>query len=366
MFKAVVVDRVDENVIDEIIQIELNSFPKGWTFSDAKEYFSEVLKNEKSIRILLKENGVMVGYLLAVPHNKAKKDLENDDPLIQDDAFRYYIESIAILPAYQGKNGFSLMFAVLCQELKKIDIHKISMHARVSNRLSEIVQKRTNVTKIRRIGSWKYYNFEEPSDYIEADLFRFDMKFLDDYLGSKKIDTNRLSSLIRGQILYLLNLGSPDRVIEEIAHLEGSGSTETKSTDEFKGDVLKGFCKKHYSSSRFMAKNVQNYWEMNSNKSKKFEEMVFEVIEQYVKDGHSVDSDKPENIMLFNSMVAKKIVNDGYVKRSNLNNLTGEWIIFKKHEGTNYYLTVAGHSEKDEDILKRIESCKRDFPFLFP
>jgi ribosomal protein S18 acetylase RimI-like enzyme len=169
MFQVEVLHSVDEIQIEDIVRIDRDSFPVGWAFSDAKEYFSEILKNKNNVRIILKNNGITVGYLLAVPHNVARKDLLEDDPLVQEDASRYYIESVAILPAYRRKNGLSEMLGVLVKELSKKEIYKISLHARISNKFSDFIQKKMKVTQIRRIDSWKYYNFEEPTDYIEAE-----------------------------------------------------------------------------------------------------------------------------------------------------------------------------------------------------
>lgn len=170
MLKVEVVNDPSENLIDDIVRIDLDSFPQGWAFSDAKEYFTEVLKNENNIRIILKDNQITVGYLISVPHNDARKDLENDDPLIREDASRYYIESVAILPAYRRKGGLQKMLDLLVKELKGKGIYKLSMHARVSNDFSTFIQKKMDVTHIRKIDKWRYYNYEEPADYLEVNL----------------------------------------------------------------------------------------------------------------------------------------------------------------------------------------------------
>lgn len=49
--------------------------------------------------------------------------------------------------------------------------------------------------------------------------------------------------------------------------------------------------------------------------------------------------------------------------------LTGDWIIYGKHEGQNYYLGLATHSEggdEPERLLERLRlACAAEFPFLF-
>ena len=46
--------------------------------------------------------------------------------------------------------------------------------------------------------------------------------------------------------------------------------------------------------------------------------------------------------------------------------LTGEWIVFAKHEGLNYYLSLAAHNNSThENLRQQIEAlCCREFPFL--
>jgi hypothetical protein len=189
------------------------------------------------------------------------------------------------------------------------------------------------------------------------------VEFLDSYLGMKQIDNRKLSMLLKTQILYLLNSDSPDMVVEEITYLEGFGFTQTEPEKEFTG-LLKGYWEKHYYSSRFMGQNLLNSWKMDVERSKKFESMALAESKPYSKNGFLPNGNNPQELMSFCSTVARKFV-DAYIEKSNSGKLTGERIIFKKHDGANYYLTLAYHSEDDKDVLSRIEFCKKDFPFLF-
>jgi len=158
----------DENMVKDIISIKGTSFPSGWEYSDAQEYYSEMLKHMNNVNIFLKNDEKRIGYLLAIPHNNAVIELRNDDPLMRKDASRYYLETVAILPEYRKKNGFSSLLKTLKQELEKRGVHNISLHARVANDFSLIIQKKLKITHVRRIVRWKYCNYEEPVDYIEA------------------------------------------------------------------------------------------------------------------------------------------------------------------------------------------------------
>jgi hypothetical protein len=54
---------------------------------------------------------------------------------------------------------------------------------------------------------------------------------------------------------------------------------------------------------------------------------------------------------------------DGYKERSGAQALTGEWIVYAKHNGRNYYLTLGAHGD-DQRILQRVRACCDEFPKL--
>jgi hypothetical protein len=58
----------------------------------------------------------------------------------------------------------------------------------------------------------------------------------------------------------------------------------------------------------------------------------------------------------------------GISERADAGRLTGDWIIFGKRDGQNYYLDLATHEEGDdpEQLLQKLRvSGQIDFPFLF-
>ncbi len=168
MLKTEVVHNFDESIVDGISAINSGAFPTAWNYGNEKEYYRGMLKNRNNVCILLKDNAKTVGFILAIPHINAVIELKDDDPLMHGDASRYYIETIAILPEYRGQNGFSSIMEALQLELDKRGFHNISLHARVINNFSQIIQKKMKITDIRKVDKWKYTNSEEPVDYIEA------------------------------------------------------------------------------------------------------------------------------------------------------------------------------------------------------
>jgi hypothetical protein len=64
--------------------------------------------------------------------------------------------------------------------------------------------------------------------------------------------------------------------------------------------------------------------------------------------------------------VANDVVYGNLGRRQADKAMTGEWLVFAKHEGKNYYLAVATHdSSTHDDLRQQIDtiSCK-EFPFL--
>jgi len=137
--------------------------------SNPDEYYSQMLAKQPNIHIMLSDNEEKVGFLFAIPHNEAVVELKDHDLLMKEDSGAYYIENVAILPAYRRKGAFGKMIAALREELRKRDIFRISLHARVHNSLSKNIQKNMKMIEIRRLNAWRFYAYEEPTDYIVAE-----------------------------------------------------------------------------------------------------------------------------------------------------------------------------------------------------
>ena len=169
MLKAEVVRNVDNAMVRDTVSISRDSYPTGWSCGNSEECYSQVLTKQPNILIMLRDNEKNVGFLLAIPHNDAVAELKDDDRLMEEDSGAYYIENGAVLPAYRKKGALGKMLSVLRKELIKRGIFRISMHARVSNGLSRNIQENMKIIEIRRIHAWRYYAYEEPTDYIVAE-----------------------------------------------------------------------------------------------------------------------------------------------------------------------------------------------------
>jgi ribosomal protein S18 acetylase RimI-like enzyme len=120
---------------------------------------------------LLKEGGKAIGYIIAVPHEDLYVELVESDSEFPNDSDRYYVETLCILPEARKGMGFMKLILKLIEEAESRGRHKFSMHVRVENGLSQVIQKFFGkmVTKVRRVEKLSYFNYEEPADYIETD-----------------------------------------------------------------------------------------------------------------------------------------------------------------------------------------------------
>jgi len=60
-------------------------------------------------------------------------------------------------------------------------------------------------------------------------------------------------------------------------------------------------------------------------------------------------------------LLSHGFIHDGYLERGQRRELTGEWIVFAKQDGVNYYLTLGAHGD-DEAIWRRCKACAVEFP----
>jgi hypothetical protein len=156
--------------------------------------------------------------------------------------------------------------------------------------------------------------------------------------------------------LYLLDKVSgvsPAQVIEEIKHLEGlAPSQQTKPATEFKGALLKGLWHKHFLPTlpSSFAHNILNHF--GKNGLGKLVEDVLDPAKSSTITRELIDE------------LAHRVVEESIVDRGAAEKLTGEWIIFAKEDGQNYYLCISPHTSGDENILNHVRVCAHEFPFL--
>lgn len=169
-----IVTKCGERELADILRLEKECFPADWQYPEAEEYYAAMLADSENVNIFLRDDGETVGYLLARPFKSVVEELKESDPELTDKPEAvYYIETIQILPTYQGKGGARRLLVETSEAVLKRGVNKFSIHARTTNGLHEIVKKvfAGSVTLTRKIESWKWAN-GEPYEYIEYYKFQ--------------------------------------------------------------------------------------------------------------------------------------------------------------------------------------------------
>lgn len=175
-------------------------------------------------------------------------------------------------------------------------------------------------------------------------------------VGLAAVAPGRWSWLFAMQLLLheRQNGVDPSLVVAELQALEGQIRTvATKPATQFSHLPLKGLWHKHFFSAHFVPHNL-----VMQHSRGRLEKLVERVLDP---EKHSVVT--PELL----DQLTYEIVHGALEQREADNSLTGEWIVFAKHEGQNYYLSIALHNSGDQSIFDQIESvCFPQFPALRP
>jgi hypothetical protein len=176
---------------------------------------------------------------------------------------------------------------------------------------------------------------------------------LAEIMGLHRVIPGKYSSLfLVDLLLHMEYLGvNPFKIMDEVKALEGlSSRSHTKPATPFEHLPLEGLWHKHYfgTGPAALIKNIR----IGLGK-RGIEELAIAEL--------SGDEITPEAINKF----THELVNGTFERRAAAGKLAGEWIIFAKHNGENYYLCLGGHTWGDDYIAARIrEMCIPEFPFL--
>jgi hypothetical protein len=145
---------------------------------------------------------------------------------------------------------------------------------------------------------------------------------------------------------------SPHDILSSINNLEaGEPRSGIKPAKAFKKPPLKGLWHKHFFSAHFLATNIS----LALGKSG-LEKLVQKVM------------DPKKSSIVTREMInelAHRVTHEPVENRDKQGKMTGEWIIFAKHDGKNYDLCLNTHDAGDQFIYDRImQHCVGEFPKL--
>lgn len=166
-------------------------------------------------------------------------------------------------------------------------------------------------------------------------------------------------------------------VLDALDFLEGlREASPIVAGTQFKHRPLYPLWHAHYSSARHTARNLTPRWGLHGNDkgNKDLDRLFQEVAAEY--------GEEPD---VWPKVLAHRLTWGGFEDRLRKGaeatrreclpgekrgrGLTGDWIIYGKHEGQNYYLGLATHAEgsdEPERLLERLRlACAAEFPFLF-
>lgn len=187
--------------------------------------------------------------------------------------------------------------------------------------------------------------------------------FRDDNPGFCGVDCTRVSRLLVAQLTSARKHRTFNSysVTDVIQKLEGVGRNGCEKREKpFKHPPLQGFWKAHFFDARFLIKNLKNHWGLGFEDSPKFNALCSRVAEE---------EEKTPSAHGWQGRLAHEFTICGYEERAKRKNLTGEWIVFSKHNSRNYYLCLTKHStsiKEDGEIYALLKNfCTQEYPFLF-
>lgn len=193
----------------------------------------------------------------------------------------------------------------------------------------------------------------------EQDVSTIDGREFARAIGLEQIAPGRYSALLIANLLggALSGIQNPAKIVREIELLEAGEAGQFKQPIQNRHPPLKGLWHKHYMQGGLpsLAMNIDNG--LNWYGMPFFEQKIREA-EEAGELRYLEPADVPA--------LVDDIVRGNYRRLAEKQALSGEWIIFAKYEGQNYYLTVATHDKATHDrVRQQIDDlCCLEFPFL--
>lgn len=182
-----------------------------------------------------------------------------------------------------------------------------------------------------------------------------------EHVGFVGLDLKRISSVLLAQLMQIESGRhfSVFSITDELQTMEGrQAGRGTRPAEPFLGKVLKGLQKKHFTDARFLLENMGAHFGMRNGGNSRLNSAIARAFEQNTS-GFVDDQ--------FCNTIAHLCTVAAIEERTRSHRLSGEWIVFHRHQGENFYLTLASHQEADEGVLKRVQmACNFDrLPFSY-
>jgi hypothetical protein len=168
VFKVLHEHDFTEEVTASILRMGIKS--GTWKTSDI-EYYTQHFTNARNIHVVYYDKeGVIAGYIMAMPHADAVKEYAEEDPEMQSSIeAMFYVDHLNVDESAPGKSLWLRLFLEMTRGANRRNVYTFSMHCRTVNGLSRVVRKKfkDGIKVVRRIDNYVDCN-NEPFDYMES------------------------------------------------------------------------------------------------------------------------------------------------------------------------------------------------------
>ncbi len=174
-YRIEIVEKLDEKTFSEIFAVEQGAFPEELQLDE--EDIRSVLENPKTITVVLKDQtGIVKGFFSGAPNSEFYEEFLEENPeepgtetdqLFENSDSKLYIFDMAILEESRGKGGYSSMINAMINHAREKGFTALTMHARKSEPVTEMMQKRYGARLVRTVDKWLG---GEPFDYLELGI----------------------------------------------------------------------------------------------------------------------------------------------------------------------------------------------------
>ncbi|MBD9357141.1 hypothetical protein [Methylomonas albis] len=178
-------------------------------------------------------------------------------------------------------------------------------------------------------------------------------------IGLESVVAGRYSFLLLLELFGATRSGmlNPAKVVNQIRVLEGVEVAKgLKAATPFKYPPLQGLWHQHYLEDGLpsMTHNIQRG--IDKFGLPWFKQKIADA-EASGEEWYVTEADVAH--------IAHDAIASNWERLINKKALTGEWLIFAKHEGKNYYLSLGKHNSGDDLLRSQIDAiCLQEFPFL--
>jgi len=178
-------------------------------------------------------------------------------------------------------------------------------------------------------------------------------------IGLESIVSGRYSFLLLLELFGATQSGmlNPSKVVSQIRVLEGLDEGRgLKAATQFKYPPLQGLWHQHYLEDGLpsLARNIHR----GIHKS------GLPWVEQKIADAKASGEERYFTVADV-AHIAHDAISSNWERLRESKALTGEWLIFAKHDGSNYYLCLGKHDSGDGMLRSQINAIPlQEFPFL--